>query len=127
MTIARIGLVAGLAAVLTLNLHPAAAQQPRPKVKVTEEEPGLLAKAKITPDSATTLALGRVPGSRVETVNLEMEDGKLVYSFDLKVGQKKGVEEVLIDALTGAVVSVEHEDPSPPAAKASKAKKPPER
>jgi hypothetical protein len=41
---------------------------------------------------------------------LEKEHGRVVYSFDLKVPSKPGIEEVQVDASSGKVVSVEHED-----------------
>ncbi len=40
---------------------------------------------------------------------LEMEHGCLVYSFDIRVAGKEGLEEVLIDAGTGKVLSHTHE------------------
>ncbi|HEY3586446.1 MAG TPA: PepSY domain-containing protein, partial [Myxococcaceae bacterium] len=43
---------------------------------------------------------------------LEREEGRLVYSFDLAVTGKPGVEEVLIDAETGEVVSQKYETPA---------------
>lgn len=40
---------------------------------------------------------------------LELEHGCLVYSFDLRVAGREGVEEVIIDAGTGKVLSHRHE------------------
>ena len=37
--------------------------------------------------------------------------GKLIYSFDIKVAGKSGIEEVAVDAMTGKVLVVEHESP----------------
>ncbi|MEO8200866.1 MAG: PepSY domain-containing protein [Gemmatimonadota bacterium] len=78
-------------------------------VELKEEERGLLAQATIRPDSARHLAMNKVPGGKVVEAVIEREDGRIVYSFELKVAGKSGVEEVLVDARTGAVVSVEHE------------------
>ena len=93
-------------------------------MKISEEKPGLLKKAKITGDAATATALAKVPGGKVEKAEIENEKGKLIYSFDLKVAGKSGIEEVAVDAMTGAVLSVEHEDAAAEAkeAKADKAK-----
>ena len=93
-------------------------------MKVSEEQPGLLKKAKITAEAATATALAKVPGGKVDKAEIENEKGKLIYSFDIKVAGKSGIEEVAVDALTGAVVSVEHEDAAAEAkeAKADKAK-----
>lgn len=88
----------------------AAAQQPLPPLK--EDTPGLLKQAKITPDSARKVALARVPGGVIAEQSVEQEHGKLVFSFDIKVPGKTGVEEVQVDARTGAFVSQEHEDPA---------------
>ena len=40
---------------------------------------------------------------------LERETGKLVYSYDLKVAGKSGMEEVNVSAMTGKVLAREHE------------------
>jgi uncharacterized membrane protein YkoI len=82
--------------------HPAAAY----KRKVPA---ALVAKAKITEDSARAVALARVPNATVKEVELEEEHGSLVWSFDLAVAGKPGIEEVNVDALTSKIVSVEHE------------------
>ena len=37
--------------------------------------------------------------------------GKLIYSFDIKVAGKSGIEEVAVDAMTGKVLAVKHESP----------------
>src|SRR6478609_5105219 len=75
-----------------------------------QESPGLLAQAKISPDSARAIARHRIPGGVIHSSELEREGGKLVYSFDIKVAGKKGVDEVLVDAMTGRIVAVEHEN-----------------
>ncbi len=110
-----------LAALLSLSVAlPSGAQQAAPAMKVKEEHPGMLKEAAITPEQATATALARVPGSTVKSAELEREDGTLVYSFDLAVAGKDGIEEVLVDAATGKVVSVEHEGPAAEAAEAAR-------
>ena len=93
-------------------------------VKVKEEKPGLFKQAKITAEAATATALAKVPGGKIDGAELENENGKLIYSFDIKVKGKSGIEEVAVDAITGVVLSVEHETPANEAkeAKADKAK-----
>ena len=76
-----------------------------------ETQAQLKAQAKVTESAARTTALGRVPGGKVQSAELEREDGKLVYSYDIKVAGKPGIEEVLVDALTGGIVKQEHETP----------------
>lgn len=41
------------------------------------------------------------------------EDGMLIYTFDIQQPDVKGIEEVNIDANTGAVVETAHEDAVP--------------
>ena len=74
-----------------------------------EAAPGLAAKAKVSCVDAQKTALARVPNAKVKSAELEEEKGKLIYSFDLKQRGKHGIEEVQVDAVTGQIVSVEHE------------------
>ena len=76
-----------------------------------EAKPGLLARATVTPDSARRLAMAQVANGAIDEEEIEEEHGKLVYSFDIKVRGRRGVEEVQIDALNGSLVSREHETP----------------
>lgn len=86
-------------------------------------------EAKIAEADARAAALKEVPGATVDTFELERENGKLIYSYDLKVAGKEGIEEVAIDAVTGAMVAHTHESPADEAkeaaedAKAAAAKK----
>ena len=43
------------------------------------------------------------------TLCLEREKGKLIWSFDISTPGAKDITEVGVDAITGEVVSVEHE------------------
>jgi uncharacterized membrane protein YkoI len=104
--ITPITLLAGSA----LMVAVAGAQQPTHATQVTID-PKLAAQAKITKDSAQHIALRVVPHATVRSAELEREHGKLIYSFDLKVAGKSGIEEVNINALDGSVVAVEHESP----------------
>lgn len=87
-------------------------------VPMKEEKPGLLKQATVTPDSARRMALALVPTGRIKSEEIEVEDGRLAYSFDITVPGKRGVEEILIDARTGVVISHEHESPQKEAAEA---------
>ncbi|MGB8510419.1 MAG: PepSY domain-containing protein [Pyrinomonadaceae bacterium] len=66
--------------------------------------------AKITMKQARTTALAQVPGGRIKSSELEREDGKLLYSFDIRAG--KGIKEVHVDAMTGEVLGVKDESPA---------------
>jgi hypothetical protein len=68
--------------------------------------------AKLSQVEAEKIAVARLKSS--ETVSttsaeLEAEHGCLIWSFDLRVPSKSGVEEMQIDAGDGKVLSVKHE------------------
>ena len=92
-------------------------------VTVKEEKPGLLKKAKITAEAATATAQAKFPKATLKSAELEQEDGKLIYSFDFETAGKSGIDEVAVDAMTGKVLSVEHETPKSEAAEKAKDKK----
>ncbi len=74
--------------------------------------PPLHAPASIGAAAATRTALRRVPGGTVLSADLEEEGGKLLYSLDIRPQGDSGVEEVQIDAHSGAVLSQQHESPT---------------
>jgi hypothetical protein len=68
--------------------------------------------AKVSREDALKFAVDSLKTSAPVTPaesELEVEEGCLVWSFDLKVSGSKGIEEVQIDAGNGRVVSREHE------------------
>jgi uncharacterized membrane protein YkoI len=77
-----------------------------------EAEPGLKAQAKVSYQAARKTALARVKGAVIKSAELERENGKLLYSFDLKQKGRSGIDEVQVDAATGEVISVDHEGPA---------------
>lgn len=116
----------GLAASLAWGLCLVAAANAQSTQSMKEEKPGLLAQAKITPEAARATALARVKGGVIKEEEIEEEDGRLVFSFDVKIAGRSGIEEVLVDAKSGKVVAVEHETPKSEAKEAAKdAKKKP--
>lgn len=74
-----------------------------------QKEAKLQAEAKISRADAERTALAKVPGGSVKEGELEKEKGKLIWSFDIATAGTKDVTEVQVDAITGEVVSVEHE------------------
>jgi hypothetical protein len=75
--------------------------------------PDALAKrAKITEATAGAIAQKRLPTATIQAVELEQENGKLIYSYEMKVAGKSGVEEVNVDAMSGKVLAVQHESPA---------------
>jgi len=99
----------------------AAAQQPaapavtlRAALSYKREVPRrLLARARVGEDSALKIAMARMPGAMVQAVELENEHGHLIWSWELKLEGKRGIEEVNVDARDGSIVGVEHENPHP--------------
>lgn len=67
--------------------------------------------AKISHADAERTALGRAPNGTVKQSELEKENGRLVWSFDITTPGTHDVTEVQVDAVTGEVVSVENETP----------------
>ena len=63
--------------------------------------------AKITFEQALKTALAAVPGSIIKA-ELEVEDGNLMYSFEI-VTPKKVIVEVEIDAGDGKVLDIDHD------------------
>jgi Peptidase propeptide and YPEB domain len=103
----------GLPLIIAALAVPAIAKQPLPK---------------ITEAQARATALSFVKGGIVKDEELETENGRLIYSYDIKQKGVPGVEEIQISAITGKLVSRRHETPAKEAAekaadmKAAKAK-----
>lgn len=98
-----------LSLVLAMAAGSAAAQQSPLKIK--EEKPGLLKTAKVAPAEAQQAAQAKFPAGTILSGEIERERGKLIYSFDIQLKGVKGIEEVNVDAMTGAIAGVEHENP----------------
>jgi uncharacterized membrane protein YkoI len=116
--------LAGALLVAGAALSSLAAQEPTYK----RDLPAALVKqAKVTEPAAAKLALARVAHGRITAVELENEGGRLIYSYEIKVPGRSGVEEVNVNAKTGKVVNTEHESAAAErkeAAKEHAAKKP---
>ena len=78
----------------------------------TDIPPALAKSAKISLDSARAIATKRIPNATIESQELEREHGRLIYSFDMKVPGKSGIDEVNVNALNGRIVDVSHEGPA---------------
>jgi uncharacterized membrane protein YkoI len=85
-----------------------AASQTRPAVH--QDVPADLARqAKISLEAARATALAKVPHGEVRSEELEKEHGKLIYSFDITVPGKAGIDEINVSAITGKVLAKHHE------------------
>lgn len=78
--------------------------------KQDRNQAALQKEAKISEATARATALREVPNGLVVKYELEREDGKLIYSYDISVPGKSGIEEVAVSAIDGSVVAHEHED-----------------
>ncbi|HEX7024377.1 MAG TPA: PepSY domain-containing protein [Gemmatimonadales bacterium] len=113
--------IAAAALALALGLVSGATAQDH-AVKVTEARKGLFKLAKVSSADAEKTALGRYPAGQIKRGELERENGRLIYSFEIQQPGVTGKEEVDVDAASGAVLKTEHETPAPP--KAAPAAKP---
>ncbi len=103
-TLLLVGAATALATTAPCTIHP--------KKGATKEE--LAPMAKITQADAQKAALASFKDPSKATVKeaeLEAEHGCLIYSFDIEVTGKTGVQEVQIDAGNGKVLSSVHESP----------------
>jgi len=95
------------------------------KTTVRSDVPADLAKqAKISLETARATALAKVPNGEVRSEELEKEHGKLIYSFDIAVPGKSGIQEVNVSAITGKVIGVHHESAKDEKKEAAKEHKP---
>ena|ERR1700712_1918749 len=99
-------------ALIFTSSSSAIAQQSTTSATAQNVDPALAAQAKITFDSARAIALHKVPHGSVASEELERENGHLIYSFDVKVPGKSGIQEVNVNAITGKVLGVHHEGPA---------------
>ena len=98
----------------------------RSVMKKAERQAALQREAKIPEATARATALAEVPNGTVKSSELEREKGKLIYSYDISVPGKTGIEEIAVNAIDGTIVSREHETPKmekKEAAKEAKEKK----
>jgi hypothetical protein len=119
----RTGLVMALVLVAGIALAAKAPCTIHPTKGATKEE--LAAMAKVTQADARKAALASFKDSSKATVKeteLEAEHGCLVYSSDVEVAGKTGIEEVQVDAGNGKVLSSKHESPEAEAAEKAKDK-----
>lgn len=72
-------------------------------IALEEDSPGLSERARVTDANARVIALQRVPGGSIVEAELEEERGRLVYSYEIRVADGRGIVE--IDARTAAVLS----------------------
>ena len=82
-----------------------------------------LSDAKLTKAQALKIALTKAPKGHAKESELEVEHGRLVWSFDLATPGKVNITEVQVDARDGTIVSVEEETPEQTAKEAAEDRK----
>lgn len=103
--------VTKLVALAALIAIAGVAQAQRPTYK-REVPPRLLRQTKVSEDSALKVAQARIPAGAVKALELENENGQLIWSFEFTVPGRAGTYEVNVSAVNGALVGrVEHELP----------------
>jgi len=101
-------LPAVVAGFLAIGLCLAAGAQTQAPKK--SKIPAALKKeTKISIETARATALKKVPGE-IQEEELEKENGKLVYSFDIRATGQKDITEVQVSAIDGSIVGVEKEN-----------------
>lgn len=72
----------------------------------------LMKHAKVAKSAAAKTALAKVPGGTIKASELENEHGALVWSFDIAIPGSRNIQEVQVNARTGATVYSEIETPT---------------
>jgi hypothetical protein len=76
-----------------------------------QDETELRKQARITKHQAKKIALSRVKRGAIKCVELERENGVLIWSVDIAQPPKKDLTDVWVDATTGKITTVERETP----------------
>ena len=71
----------------------------------------LLKQARVTKHQAKKIALARVKRGAIKCVELEKENGVLIWSVDIALPPQKNLTDVWVDATTGKITAVEIETP----------------
>ncbi len=79
----------------------------------------LAKQAKIKKTKAEQIALARVPQGVVKSAEIEREKGHLVWSFDIAKPNTRAMTEILVDAISGKIISTQTESPSDQAREAA--------
>jgi hypothetical protein len=76
-----------------------------------QSETELLKQARVTKHEAKRIALTRVKHGAIKCVELEKENGMLIWSVDVAQPPSKDLTDVWVDATTGKITAVEVETP----------------
>jgi|SRR6185437_9389224 len=87
-----------------------------------DKQAGLMAEAKVSKEAAGQTALAKVPNGTIKDSELEKENGKLQWSFDVATPDSKDITEVNVDAINGDVISADKESATDEAKEAAEEK-----
>jgi hypothetical protein len=76
-----------------------------------QSETELLKQARVTKHQAKKIALAKVGPGAIKCVELEKENGVLIWSVDIAQPPKKDLTDVCVNATTGKITAVEVETP----------------
>jgi len=76
-----------------------------------QSETELLNQARVTKHQAKKIALARAKHGAIKRVELEKENGVLIWSVDIAQPPQKNLTDVWVDATTGKIIAVEVETP----------------
>ena len=80
-------------------------------LRAQQSETELLKPSRVTKHQAKKIALTRVKRGAIKCVELETENGVLIWSVDIAQPPKKDVTDVWVDATSGKITAVELETP----------------
>jgi uncharacterized membrane protein YkoI len=115
--------IGGMLIALIISIAAARQTGAQEGVKLTIPD-SLAARAKVSEPAARKTAQAKVPSGVIQEGELEREKGHLQYSYDVKVPGKSGITEVNVDAISGAVLGVQHEDAASEASESAAKAKP---
>ena len=80
-------------------------------LRAQQSETELLQQVRVTKHQAKKIALARVRHGAIKRVELQKENGVLIWSVDIAQRPKKDLTDVWVDATTGKITAVEVETP----------------
>ena len=80
-------------------------------LRAQQSETELLQQVRVTKHQAKKFALARVRHGAIKCVELQKENGVLIWSVDIAQPPKKDLTDVWVDATTGKITAVEVETP----------------
>jgi hypothetical protein len=81
-------------------------------LRAQQSETELLQQVRVTKHQAKKIALARVRHGTIKCVELQKENGVLIWSVDIAQPPKKDLTDVWVDATTGKITAVEVETPN---------------